>query len=973
MAKAYLLFFVSKNFLRTLSKYFRKCVIGSLVLIPLLLIGHLLSAQNVGDYRTRNAGNWSATNTVWERWNGSNWVQPVTEGYPGQNPGTGHVIIRDIGTVTLDVSPAHAIGALTIEGGANSSILSFSGVRSLVVNGPVVIDAATTVNKYKSLQVNEGTLTCHSIQINGGGCSSSLVIRTGSVNVAGDVNMTTNGGFSYILFWSGYNGILSINGSLSGGNITSSLLDEYSYMPPVAGTVHFNNPSDGQVISPYTFYNLKVSGGDKVLNSNIAVNNAMTLDGSIIQLGDFNLSVGSENASNAIVGTFDASNMVETNGSGLLTIKNISSGTPNVVFPVGSNGIYAPVKMIDVGSAESTDISVRSVSGDLGPHFLQRYWDLTASANRNAIMEFSFGDSDFDETSIWNSYSAFNGSRGGDWHLSEGTTTLGTHFFSVGGASNNLQTTPISFSAGAVHLWEGSFDHDWNNAANWREGIMPSAGSNVIIHYDAPNHAPFINGELSLRYLKISKGDFFAKSGSQVTVNGNIDVGTSGNLIIEHDLGGSPASFIHKGTATGDVSVHVTYPALARNWYLGHPVTTNSRKYFEKGAYSVWSFAHLADKEEWTVVADNAAMTDPTQAFVVNNGTGAIQTVEHKGALASGSPSFTLIPEAKYRWNLVANPFNGYLNPMGLDFSNIEPTIWYRTVRDLSYQFVTYNQQEDILLPYDGSFLISPMQAFWVRAVNSGSLVFDSQALVHPGGSNPNIRGDIHKDDVLYLVLGNDKTSDQTAIACRLSGSTAYIAGDSEKRLSTGVVPNLYSLKSGKTTAINIQPEMPAAEGVALGYSIGTGGNIGLSIRALNIGSFLPGMSVYLEDRTTGARIDLRTNPEYAFTSDPMTNNSRFVLKFEKISTGVEDEVVGEQKGERIRIYGQQDKAIVLVGSELLRQGNARVNIYNLAGSLMSTNEVSDTRSEITLPAAPAIYLVEVEAGGQVKREKVVK
>ncbi len=252
-------------------------------------------------------------------------------------------------------------------------------------------------------------------------------------------------------------------------------------------------------------------------------------------------------------------------------------------------------------------------------------------------------------------------------------------------------------------------------------------------------------------------------------------------------------------------------------------------------------------------------------------------------------------------------------------------------------------------------------------------MVFDSEALVHPGGSNPNIRGDIHKDDVLYLELGNDKTSDQTAIACRLSGSTAYIAGDSEKRLSTGVVPNLYSLKSGKTTAINIQPETPDAEGVVLGYSIGTGGNNGLSIRALNIASFMAEMGVYLEDRTTGARIDLRANPEYAFTSDPMTNNSRFVLKFEKISTGIDDDVVAEQKGERIRIYGQQDKTIVLVGSELLRQGNASVSIYNLAGSLMSTHQVSDTRSELTLPATPGIYLVEVEAGGLVKREKVVK
>ncbi len=532
----------------------------------------------------------------------------------------------------------------------------------------------------------------------------------------------------------------------------------------------------------------------------------------------------------------------------------------------------------------------------------------------------------------------------------------------------------VGLISSPAYKWVGGASASWEDPNNWESKKFPDANKNVSISVSEGKNAPVITGSASMKNLSIVKGALTVKPGAKVTVEGNIQVTAPGALVIEHDLGSQPASFIHRGISTGDVSVRVTYPLLARNWYQGHPVATNRDSYTSKGTFSIWSFAHLADKEEWTVVANNAVMTDPTQAFVVNNGTGAIQTVEHKGALASGSPSFTLIPNAKYRWNLVANPFNGYLDPSKLDFSSIDKTIWYRTVKDLKYNFVTYNEKENITVPADADKLIAPMQAFWVRVEKPGQLDFKKSALVHPTASNPMMKSSSVSDrDVLYLELRNDKTSDQMAIACRLSGSTTFGSGDSEKRLSGGVIPNLYSLKGGKTSAINIQPEMPASEGVALGYSIGTGGNNGLSLQALNIASFMPEMGVYLEDRTTGTRIDLRANPEYAFTSDPMTNNSRFVLKFEKISTGVENDVVAEQKGERIRIFGQQDKAIVLVGSELLRQGNARINIYNLAGSLMSTHEVSDTRSELTLPAAPGIYLVEAEAGGQVKREKVVK
>lgn len=551
------------------------------------------------------------------------------------------------------------------------------------------------------------------------------------------------------------------------------------------------------------------------------------------------------------------------------------------------------------------------------------------------------------------------------------------HVVGITGAGCRSKSNEIAISTNTTGgLWTGIVDGDWSNTGNWCSGLLPQSIDNVVIG-DVSN-APVVSGSTLVHVdnLSVNHQSLTVKPGARMTVSGNIIVAPGADLIIEHDLGGQPSSFILNGTSSGNVTVKVHYPSVGRNWYLGHSVKTSSDAYFSAGGFSLWSYAHLTTSETWVNEVAGTQYVLPTQGFIAKNGSGVSRTVNHLGELYTGNQFFSLKPDAEHQWNLVANPFNSYLNPRLLNFSNIESTIWYRTVIDNQYQFVTYNQQEDLILPYSESVLIAPMQAFWIKATNSGSLVLDLNALTHPVDANPNPKlksGKLPSNDVLYLELRNDKTSDQTAIACRATGHVVFSDNDSEKKISGGAVPNIYSIKSSKSAAINILPQVPDGNGIPLGYSIGNTANKGLAIRALNVSGFLPEMGVYLEDRTTGVRIDLRANPEYAFTSDPMTNNSRFVLKFEKISTGVDDEVVAEQKGERIRIYGQQDKAIVLVGSELLRQGNARINIYNLAGSLMSTHEVSDTRSELTMPAAPGIYLVEAEAGGLVKREKVLK
>ena len=94
------------------------------------LNGH---GQTAGDYRTVSNGNWNNLG-IWQTYNGTAWV--AAAGYPGQNAGTGTVTIQNNHNVTLNVSPANNIGALTIDPGANATALTFNAV-TLNVTGDV--------------------------------------------------------------------------------------------------------------------------------------------------------------------------------------------------------------------------------------------------------------------------------------------------------------------------------------------------------------------------------------------------------------------------------------------------------------------------------------------------------------------------------------------------------------------------------------------------------------------------------------------------------------------------------------------------------------------------------------------------------------------------------------------------------------------------------------------------------------------
>ena len=142
--------------------------VAGLCLLFSLLLATQTNAQNTGDYQTAGTDfNWTATSN-WERWNGTTWVQNPSQGYPGENPGTGTVTIRDGAVVTINISPPYPIGGLVV-GEGTSGILQFDNAnRTLNIgSGGVMVNAGGTFqfgNAAQTLTVNGG-----SVRVNPGG------------------------------------------------------------------------------------------------------------------------------------------------------------------------------------------------------------------------------------------------------------------------------------------------------------------------------------------------------------------------------------------------------------------------------------------------------------------------------------------------------------------------------------------------------------------------------------------------------------------------------------------------------------------------------------------------------------------------------------------------------------------------------------------------------------------------------------
>lgn len=313
-------------------------------------------AQSAGDYRSVAGGFWSSVSS-WQQFNGTAWVAATD--YPASATASlaNVVTIRNIGSITLDVSLAqNKMDILVVNQGASltDNALPFNftvhAITQITVDGTVnLTNTAVLTAEAKTATLNIGST---------GIFSAHNVV--GTVNNLGYaiITQTITGG----TWTNGINSYLRFAGSSISNTLGATALNntvEYSSTSNQA----IKTPSSSLGI-PTSYYNLTISGSTtKTLDFNTVVQNNLSIQGTAsFSLGGFNLSVGgswnnSSTSTSAIITT--TTGTITFNGSSQQAIINTghSSGTEFYNLAIANTSATIPQIIISNSSGSSTRVS----------------------------------------------------------------------------------------------------------------------------------------------------------------------------------------------------------------------------------------------------------------------------------------------------------------------------------------------------------------------------------------------------------------------------------------------------------------------------------------------------------------------------------------------------------------------------------------------------------------------------------------
>ena len=313
-----------------------------------------------------------------------------------------------------------------------------------------------------------------------------------SIGTIGNITLGTNGivgGFDLNKVGSGLlhlgSGITTLNNlTINAGTLTSTssvlfLAGNFTNNGTFThnnGTITLNGTGE-QSIAGVAFNNLTLFGGTtKTLQGNASLSAAgvLTLTSGVLELGNYNLTINNT-AALAITGTFSATSMIGTDGTGSLIKLGTAAGNYQITYPLGTGTYYTPMIISTLAAgAYNGNITVRAVAGR-NPNLpfaydgLLKYWVVSTSGITgitNAQVNFAYNSGEVIGSSanyvprIWNG-SAF---------VAPGNpTAAGANPFGTTGAGTNTILTGewTAIDPTAKTTFYSYKNGNWNDFNTW--------------------------------------------------------------------------------------------------------------------------------------------------------------------------------------------------------------------------------------------------------------------------------------------------------------------------------------------------------------------------------------------------------------------------------------------------------------------------------------------------------------------------
>jgi len=426
-------------------------------------------------FTSNGTGNWSAA--IWTI------VGAGCGAYPGQTFAGDTVIIATGNTVTLDVSPANAIGALTVN-----------------------TQAAGGTN---GLTVGANNLTAASIFLTGSGTAgrfSTVSISTGTLNVTGNFTFAGTAAQARLTFTS--TGTLNIGGNLgTGGTFAAS-----------TGTVNCNG-SAAQTVAGYTYNILKSNNTAGVTLVAATIITTLTIgDGtanSVFNDGGFVITPGAGSVLNLTSGTY-----------------NLGSATVGTTWPAwGTRNITAGTTVGYVsGVAQAVSIT---------PSYPNLTFSGAGTKTPVAGTLTIGGNWSVDSTTPLNTNNTVVNLTG-NLALTAGTLTQGTGAITIGGNWTNSSTFTagsggVTFNGVSAQTIGGTTATTFFNMT-----VNNAAGVSLSINTTVSNVLTLTNGDISTgaNTLEVS-----SSCATPSISGGGATSYVFGNLILHYPAGGTTCTF----------------------------------------------------------------------------------------------------------------------------------------------------------------------------------------------------------------------------------------------------------------------------------------------------------------------------------------------------------------------------------------------------------------------------------------------
>jgi hypothetical protein len=399
------------------------------------------------------------------------------------------------------------------------------------------------------------------------------------------------------------------NGGSTDLTVTGSLVNNGTVTCNTDSTVLFNGV-DQPFPANVTFKNLTIDGGGtKSLTGAAGVDDTLTLTNGLVALGDNDLTLAS---GASFAGTPSASNMIVTNGTGVLKKMLVADG--EYLFPLGDNtgtAEYSPATLIFTADSYGSAWAAVNVTNSKQPNntsptnYLNRYWTVTQSGITGFSCDttFNYVPADVAGTeadiygasysgSAWTVFDPVNSAT----HIFEATVSSFSDFTGVERPAPEDQASNLTFS----NVTHSQMTVSWTRGGG--DNVLVVAHQGTAVDSNPVDGADYAADSTFKSGSQIGTGNYvvYKGTGTSVNVTGLTASATYHFRAYEfNDAGGNPA--YNTATATGNPNSQTTLPDVPEA-----PVAKAATSVTQTGFTANWNASPGATGYRLDVATDSA-------------------------------------------------------------------------------------------------------------------------------------------------------------------------------------------------------------------------------------------------------------------------------------------------------------------------------------------------------------------------------